>query len=234
MVSLSCAQRNDRSSAAGQRDQPRRSHCTPRQSGRELGDIASRLCVCLSQKLCPEASDCIPGTSTPNKHIAFAKSKVPTGRTMVVRIVFRVVANQSFTLLTAGVEVMTKVFGFFKIRNNSILDTVDVDSEPWLRDSTGFWVDLSQRVLDVLRLKNILVAEVCVRCHFWLKVLSSSSSGHPFRSTCFPQPLCACAGGSHRVQGPREGVHVEGNLKEEACEVSLLCSVRHEGPTLTL
>ena len=85
---------------------------------------------------------------------------------MVVRIVFRVVANQSFTLLAAGVEVMTKVFGFFKIRNNSILDTVDVDSEPWLRDSTGFWVDLSQRVLDVLRLKNILVAEVCVRCHF--------------------------------------------------------------------
>ncbi|KAL1758264.1 hypothetical protein FB107DRAFT_207459 [Schizophyllum commune] len=57
------------------------------------------------------------------------------------------------------VEVMTKVFGFFKIRNGSILDTVDVDSEPWLRDSTGFWVDLSQRVLDVLRSKNILVAE---------------------------------------------------------------------------
>ncbi|KAL1746966.1 P-loop containing nucleoside triphosphate hydrolase protein [Schizophyllum fasciatum] len=57
------------------------------------------------------------------------------------------------------VEVMTKVFGYFKIRNNSILDTVDVDSEPWLRDSTGFWVDLSQRVLDVLRSKNIMVAE---------------------------------------------------------------------------
>ncbi|KAL1683546.1 hypothetical protein EV122DRAFT_286287 [Schizophyllum commune] len=65
----------------------------------------------------------------------------------------------SYRAYYGRVEVMTKVFGFFKIRNNSILDTVDVDSEPWLRDSTGFWVDLSQRVLDVLRSKNILVAE---------------------------------------------------------------------------
>ncbi|TRM57588.1 P-loop containing nucleoside triphosphate hydrolase protein [Schizophyllum amplum] len=57
------------------------------------------------------------------------------------------------------VEVMTKVFGFFKIRNNSILDTVDVDSEPWLRDSTGLWVDLSHRALELLEAKNISAAE---------------------------------------------------------------------------
>ncbi|KAI5835646.1 P-loop containing nucleoside triphosphate hydrolase protein [Schizophyllum commune Tattone D] len=65
----------------------------------------------------------------------------------------------SYRAYYGRVEVMTKVFGFFKIRNNSILDTVDVDSEPWLRNSTGIWVDLSQRVLDVLRSKNIMVAE---------------------------------------------------------------------------
>ncbi|KAL5490199.1 HRQ1 [Sanghuangporus weigelae] len=57
------------------------------------------------------------------------------------------------------VELKTAVFGYFKIRNNVILDTVDLEMPPFERNTTGFWIDLPKRTLDILRLKGINAAE---------------------------------------------------------------------------
>ncbi|KAF8630367.1 hypothetical protein AX15_002931 [Amanita polypyramis BW_CC] len=57
------------------------------------------------------------------------------------------------------IEVHVKVFGFFKIRNNQILDTVDLDTPAWERETTGFWIDLPMPILNLMRDKKIDIAE---------------------------------------------------------------------------
>ncbi|KAJ7184209.1 P-loop containing nucleoside triphosphate hydrolase protein [Mycena filopes] len=44
--------------------------------------------------------------------------------------------------------------GYYKIRHNSILDTVDLDNEPWERETTGFWIDVPIPTLELLRQKG--------------------------------------------------------------------------------
>lgn len=44
-------------------------------------------------------------------------------------------------------------------RHKTILDTVDLPTPPWERETTGFWIDLPTSVLDALRLSNIDSAE---------------------------------------------------------------------------
>ncbi|KAK7043795.1 ATP-dependent 3'-5' DNA helicase [Paramarasmius palmivorus] len=53
------------------------------------------------------------------------------------------------------IEVRCQVFGFFKFRNGHILDVVDLESEPWERNTTGFWIDVPNHVLPLLRDKQI-------------------------------------------------------------------------------
>jgi len=59
----------------------------------------------------------------------------------------------------AEVHVYVMVFGFFKIRGKTILDAVDVDTPPWERDTTGFWIDVPKHVLDLLRDLSLNAAE---------------------------------------------------------------------------
>ncbi|KAG5645882.1 hypothetical protein DXG03_005029 [Asterophora parasitica] len=57
------------------------------------------------------------------------------------------------------VEVETKVFGFFKIRNNVILEAVDLDTPAWERDTTGMWLDVPKSLLQLFKMKGINPAE---------------------------------------------------------------------------
>ncbi|RDB21503.1 ATP-dependent helicase hrq1 [Hypsizygus marmoreus] len=57
------------------------------------------------------------------------------------------------------IEVETKVFGFFKVRNNKILDTVDLDTPVWEHETIGLWMDIPKYLLDLLREKGIKPAE---------------------------------------------------------------------------
>lgn len=51
------------------------------------------------------------------------------------------------------------MFGYFKVdRRNNILDTVDVDTPPFVRQSHGLWLDIPPVALALLRAKNVHVA----------------------------------------------------------------------------
>ena len=45
------------------------------------------------------------------------------------------------------------------MRHKTILDAVEVDTPPWERDTTGFWIDLPRNILDLLRTLQLNVAE---------------------------------------------------------------------------
>jgi len=57
------------------------------------------------------------------------------------------------------VDLKTVVFGYFKIRNKSIIDVVDLDTPPWERESTGMWMDVPRRTLDLMKDSGINPAE---------------------------------------------------------------------------
>ncbi|EJU03818.1 P-loop containing nucleoside triphosphate hydrolase protein [Dacryopinax primogenitus] len=66
----------------------------------------------------------------------------------------------------------TVVFGFFKMRETTILDTVDLDSPPFIRSSTGFWIDVPRPTLNLLIDKDINPAEaIHAACHAVLSIL---------------------------------------------------------------
>lgn len=44
-------------------------------------------------------------------------------------------------------------------RNQRILDTVDLETPAWERETTGFWIDLPTSILDLMRDKKIDAAE---------------------------------------------------------------------------
>ncbi|KAI0703572.1 P-loop containing nucleoside triphosphate hydrolase protein [Cytidiella melzeri] len=57
------------------------------------------------------------------------------------------------------IELFTLVFGYFKIRNKKIIDAVDVDTPPYERESTGFWLDVPKPILQVMLERGIHPAE---------------------------------------------------------------------------
>ncbi|KAF8323509.1 P-loop containing nucleoside triphosphate hydrolase protein [Cantharellus anzutake] len=57
------------------------------------------------------------------------------------------------------IEIVTVVFGFFKIRHNVILDTVQLETPPFERESTGMWVDIPKHCVDLLFRKGRNPAE---------------------------------------------------------------------------
>ncbi|KAG6832721.1 hypothetical protein H0H92_012293 [Tricholoma furcatifolium] len=57
------------------------------------------------------------------------------------------------------VEVQVKVFGFFKLRNKVILESVDLDTPVWQRETTGSWIDVPKSLLMLFLLKGINPAE---------------------------------------------------------------------------
>lgn len=72
-------------------------------------------------------------------------------------------------LFFGRVEIVTVVYGFYKIRNKCILDVVDVDTPPWERQGTGLWLDVPGNILDLLRSKAISpAAAIHSACHAWM------------------------------------------------------------------
>ncbi|KAG9046660.1 hypothetical protein FS837_003907 [Tulasnella sp. UAMH 9824] len=57
------------------------------------------------------------------------------------------------------ITVKTVVFGFFKVRNNSVLDSVDLDTPPYERETVGMWIDVPACVLELMRRKALSPAE---------------------------------------------------------------------------
>jgi len=51
------------------------------------------------------------------------------------------------------------VFGYFKIRNNILLDVVDLETEPWQRETTGMWIDVPKSILDLMLAKGLKASE---------------------------------------------------------------------------
>ncbi|KAI9456100.1 hypothetical protein HD554DRAFT_2317614 [Boletus coccyginus] len=67
------------------------------------------------------------------------------------------------------VDAVTVVYGFYKIRNKRILDVVDVDTPPWERQGTGFWLDVPKNILTLMRSKGLRPAEaIHAACHAWM------------------------------------------------------------------
>ncbi|KAF8316647.1 P-loop containing nucleoside triphosphate hydrolase protein [Clavulina sp. PMI_390] len=58
-----------------------------------------------------------------------------------------------------SINLKTVIFGFFKLRNNTILDAVDLETPPYERDSTGMWVDVPKATLEGLFQKGRNPAE---------------------------------------------------------------------------
>ena len=55
--------------------------------------------------------------------------------------------------------VTTTIFGYFKVdRRNNILDTVDLDTPAYVRETNGVWIDVPKIALEILALKNINAA----------------------------------------------------------------------------
>ncbi|KAH9901228.1 DEAD/H helicase [Cubamyces lactineus] len=57
------------------------------------------------------------------------------------------------------VELLTVVYGYFKIRNKAIIDAVDLDTPPWQRETTGMWLDVPKSALELLRASGMNPAE---------------------------------------------------------------------------
>ncbi|KAL1947966.1 hypothetical protein VTO73DRAFT_13690 [Trametes versicolor] len=57
------------------------------------------------------------------------------------------------------VELLTVVFGYFKMRNKAIIDAVDLDTPPWQRETTGMWLDVPKPALDLMRASGVNPAE---------------------------------------------------------------------------
>ncbi|KAF5358075.1 hypothetical protein D9756_001743 [Leucocoprinus leucothites] len=60
------------------------------------------------------------------------------------------------------VNIQVKVFGregFFKIRNKTILDATEIDTPPYVCDTTGLWIDVPRAILQLLRSKRYNLAE---------------------------------------------------------------------------
>ncbi|KAF9452846.1 DEAD/H helicase [Macrolepiota fuliginosa MF-IS2] len=56
------------------------------------------------------------------------------------------------------VNIQVKVFGFFKIRNGTILDSVEIDTPPYVSDTMGLWIDVPRPILELLRSKAFHLA----------------------------------------------------------------------------
>ena len=52
----------------------------------------------------------------------------------------------------------TTVFGFFKVKDGRILDSVFVDMPPYERTTTGLWIDVSKEALELMKMLGLSLA----------------------------------------------------------------------------
>lgn len=66
------------------------------------------------------------------------------------------VPNADVPLFYGKIEIVTIVFGYFKVnRRLEILEAVEVDNPPMKIQSKGFWLDIPRKALDLIREKNL-------------------------------------------------------------------------------
>ncbi|KAJ7590973.1 DEAD/H helicase [Mycena floridula] len=63
----------------------------------------------------------------------------------------REIKNSPHRAYYGRVDLRTLIFGFYKIRDNQILDRVDLETDPWDRETTGMWLDLPDAILELLQ-----------------------------------------------------------------------------------
>ncbi|KIJ60621.1 hypothetical protein HYDPIDRAFT_32044 [Hydnomerulius pinastri MD-312] len=81
----------------------------------------------------------------------------------------KAIPNSPHMVFFGGVDIVTVVYGFYKIRNKKILDVVDIDTPPWERHGSGFWLDVPKSILDLMRSKGFRPAEaIHSACHAWM------------------------------------------------------------------
>ncbi|KAL4065341.1 P-loop containing nucleoside triphosphate hydrolase protein [Scleroderma citrinum] len=79
------------------------------------------------------------------------------------------IPNSPHRLFFGRVDVVTVVYGKIK----SILDVVDIDTPPWERHGTGFWLDVPRNILDLMRSKKVIpAAAIHSACHAWMNCFS--------------------------------------------------------------
>ncbi|THH32983.1 hypothetical protein EUX98_g1174 [Antrodiella citrinella] len=71
----------------------------------------------------------------------------------------REIKNSPHRAYYGRVELKTTVFGFFKIRQGQIIDSVLLDTPTWEREATGFWLDVPRPILKMLYDAGINPAE---------------------------------------------------------------------------
>ncbi|KAF8475426.1 P-loop containing nucleoside triphosphate hydrolase protein [Gautieria morchelliformis] len=71
----------------------------------------------------------------------------------------REIRSSSQKAFYGRVQVTTTVFGYFKVRGNTILDTVDLDTPPFQHETTGTWVDVPKGIIQLMRTKGLNPAE---------------------------------------------------------------------------
>lgn len=80
------------------------------------------------------------------------------------------------------VDVTTVIFGYFKLRHGKILDAVDLESPPFERETTGFWLDVPKANLQLMKKKGLNPAEaIHAACH---AILNRFDLGHALRTEC--------------------------------------------------
>ncbi|GJE86964.1 DEAD/DEAH box helicase [Phanerochaete sordida] len=71
----------------------------------------------------------------------------------------REIRNSPHRAYYGKIDLYTLVFGYFKIRNKTIIDAVDVETPPYERESTGVWIDIPKATLGMMRAHGIHPAE---------------------------------------------------------------------------
>ncbi|CAD6569915.1 MAG: hypothetical protein CYPHOPRED_003651 [Cyphobasidiales sp. Tagirdzhanova-0007] len=97
----------------------------------------------------------------------------------------REIANAPLPAYYGRVQIKSIVFGYFKVgRRNNILDVVDLETPPFMRESNGLWLDLPSYTLEILRSKNIHIAGAIHAAEHAL--LNFVSSAGDVRTECKP------------------------------------------------
>jgi DEAD/DEAH box helicase domain-containing protein len=99
------------------------------------------------------------------------------------------------------------VFGYFKVDNRqNILDVVDVNTPPFIRDSHGVWLEVPKVALDILQFKNIhIAASIHAAAHALLSLtpLFVMTSAGEVRTECKAPEKEFASKSSHRKRPAR-------------------------------
>lgn len=80
------------------------------------------------------------------------------------------------------IDIVTVVFGYFKLRHGKILDAVDLESPPFERTTMGFWLDVPRYNLGLMKRKGLNPAEaIHAACH---AILNRFDLGIHLRTEC--------------------------------------------------